>query len=145
MVQSSSRDEKKDRGMDKDYLKWMPIKVEINNKTVRSLNFKERDIWICNVGENIGFEEDGKGGGFSRPVLVVKKFGRNMCFIVPLSTTKKRGWFYHPFDGHTGTVSVVLLSQARVVDSLRLRRKIGFASENDFSEITTRLKEVFGL
>jgi mRNA interferase MazF len=131
--------------MDKNYIQWMPAKARINNKTARVPNFKERDIWISNVGENIGFEEDGKGRDFTRPVLILKKFGRNMCFVVPLSTTNKSGWFYHPFDSHTGTMSVALLSQVRVIDSLRLRRKIGVAGEDDFSKIKDRIKEVFGL
>ena len=56
--------------MYKDYRLWNRIKKEANNLNLRPLWYKERDIWICNLGENIGFEEDGKGKDFTRPVLI---------------------------------------------------------------------------
>ena len=53
----------------KDYERWMPIKSKIHNNAGR-VEFKERDIFWISVGENIGFEEDGKNALFNRPVLV---------------------------------------------------------------------------
>ena len=32
--------------------------------------FNNREIWFLNLGENIGFEQNGKGDEFLRPVLV---------------------------------------------------------------------------
>ncbi|MDR1068051.1 MAG: type II toxin-antitoxin system PemK/MazF family toxin [Clostridiales Family XIII bacterium] len=132
--------------MNKKYFhQWGEIKTSINNDKERVAFFSERDIWIANLGENIGYEEDGKGDTYSRPILIIRTYGKNMCFVVPLSTTGKRGYFYHEFDGHTGKMSVVLLSQARVIDGLRLRRKIGYASENDFKAIKKRLRNILGI
>jgi len=41
-----------------------------------------QDLIICtnlaSLGKNIGYEQDGNGSGFSRPVLVVKKFNNQM-------------------------------------------------------------------
>jgi len=34
------------------------------------MGYKKRETWICNIGENIGFEEDGKGNEFTRPVII---------------------------------------------------------------------------
>ena len=51
--------------MYKNYTEWMNVKREINDSNLRPLWYKERDIWICNLGENIGFEEDGKRGSLS--------------------------------------------------------------------------------
>ena len=130
---------------DKDYKLWMPVKSSINNELNRPIGFKRREIWIANIGENIGFEEDGKGARFVRPVLIIRTYGKNMCYIVPLSTTHKRGRFYLPIEGHTGKESVVLLSQARIIDSARLRRKIGFIDEDSFEIVKEKLKGVLGL
>lgn len=121
--------------MKKDYKIWMPIKSEINNNELCPRGFKAREIWICNVGENVGFEEDGKGNDFTRPVLILKVFNKRFCYVIPLSKTEKRGKYYYAFDGKTGRKSVALLSQIRAVDSVRLRDKIGMANKKDFEEI----------
>lgn len=128
----------------KDYADWMVVKAEIHNKELRPAGFKPREIWIANVGENVGHEEDGKGARFTRPVLIVAAYGR-MCFVLPLSTTGKRGRYYHAFDGHTGQTSVALLSHGHAVDSARLRRKAGYASNVDFEEIKRKFSELIGL
>ncbi len=125
--------------MEKDYSLWTPVKKEINNLNLRPLGCKEKEVWICNLGENVGFEEDGKGNDFTRPVLILKVFNQNFCHIVPLSTTEKRGKYYFPFDSQTGKTSVAILSQSKSVDTLRLREKIGFASQKDFNEIKRHL------
>jgi mRNA interferase MazF len=131
--------------MKKDYKIWMPVKAGINNNGAYPRGYKEREIWVCNVGENIGFEEDGKGNNFIRPVLILKVFNRQFCHIVPLSKAKKSGRFYYSFDGKTGNTSMALLSQSRAIDSSRLLRKIGVADSNDFTEIKNRIKGVLSL
>ncbi len=121
--------------MKKDYKIWMPIKSGIHNNEKFPLGIKEREIWICNLGDNMGFEEDGKGEDFTRPVLILKVFNRRFCYVVPLSKTEKRGKYYYAFDGKTGIKSVALLSQIKAIDSVRLRNKIGMANKKDFEEI----------
>jgi len=128
--------------MQKDYSEWTPLKKEINNINLRPKGCREREIWICNVGENIGFEEEGKGKEFTRPVLIMKVFNKFFCHIVPLSTTDKRGKFYFPFDGKTGKTSVALLSQSKAIDTARLSRKVGFIEEKEFLEIKRKIQEI---
>jgi len=128
--------------MKKDYKKWMPVKVNINNSGAYPVGYKERDVWICNVGENIGFEEDGKGDDYTRPVLILKVFNRKFCHIVPLSTTDRRGRYYYSFDGKTGKTSVAILSQTRSVDATRLHEKIGKISQDDFDKIKKQIIEL---
>jgi len=128
--------------MQKDYSVWMPLKTKIHNSESRPGGFREREIWICSIGENIGFEEDGKGYDFARPVLILKVFNRNFCHIVPLSTTDKRGKFYYPFDGKTGKTSVALLSQSKPIDSTGLSRKLGVMEEKEFAEIKQLIKNI---
>ncbi len=131
-----------ERIMLKDYSKWTPIKSKIHNKDLIPVGFKEREIWVCNLGENVGFEEDGKGKDFTRPVLILKIHSRKLCYIVPLSTTSNRGKYYYNFNGKTGKVSVALLGQSRVIGTARLRNKIGKASKEDFEEIKKRIFEI---
>jgi mRNA interferase MazF len=128
--------------MKKDYKIWTPIKSEINNNELCPRGIKEREIWICNVGDNIGFEEDGKGDDFTRPVLIFKVFSKRFCYVIPLSKTEKRGKYYYAFDGNNGITSVALLSQLRSMDSSRFRDKIGFVKKEEFEEIKKRILEL---
>ncbi len=128
--------------MKKDYKIWTPVKIRINNNEAYPIGFKERDIWVCNIGENIGFEEDGKSEDFTRPVLILKVFNRKFCHVVPLSKTGRRGKYYYAFDGKTGKISVAVLSQTRSVDASRLHEKIGKISKKDFEEIKRQLTEL---
>jgi mRNA interferase MazF len=130
---------------EKDYRQWMPVKAELHNEASRPIGYKEREIWLCNIGENIGYENDGKGRRFVRPVLIVTAFNRQTCFVVPLSTTPKRTRFHFAFDGNTGKESVALLSQPRAIDASRLHRKIGIVSERDFNVLRGLLAESLGL
>ncbi|MDQ7009415.1 MAG: hypothetical protein Q9M94_03950 [Candidatus Gracilibacteria bacterium] len=59
--------------MEKDFDKWNKLKKNINNKK-QKFYVKEREVWSVKMGQNVGFEEDGKGKDFERPVLVLKKF-----------------------------------------------------------------------
>lgn len=131
--------------MNKDYSDWLPVKAEIHNSGSAPAGYNEREVWFCSIGENIGFEEDGKGEKFIRPVLIMKIYNQFFCHIVPLSTTEKRGKFYFAFDGGTGQTSVALLSQSRAISSARLHRKIGVMSEEDFIEVKQQIKELLGL
>lgn len=60
----------------KDYKNWHNLKLKIeNNGTKKKKKFREREIWWCSLGENIGFEQDGKNEKFERPILVLRKSG----------------------------------------------------------------------
>ncbi len=60
------------------------LKKQVNEK--RSIFYvKEREIWYAHLGHNVGFEEDGKGKDFKRPVLVLKKIG-NVFAVLPMTT-----------------------------------------------------------
>ncbi len=123
--------------MIKDYEKWMPVKAALNNAENRPL-YKEREVFWVSIGENVGFEEDGKNERFNRPVLVLKKFSAGMCWGVPLSTTKKRGKYYLPIQLN-GAVSVALLSQLRTFDTSRFNSKIGMVSVTDYELVRKKI------
>lgn len=68
----------------------MTRKEHIESKQHNPPFFKERDIWWCAVGENVGTEVCGKGKNFSRPVLVLKRLSRRNFFGLPMTTKSKK-------------------------------------------------------
>lgn len=85
------------------------IDGEKNTKIV-----KERDIVFLSIGENVGFEQNGKGKDFLRPVLVYKKFSSNVFLGIPLTKVKKDGEFYLSFF-FKEKISTAILSQIRLL------------------------------
>ena len=73
----------------KDFVNWHKVKKSIDEKEKR-INFQIRDVFFCSIGENVGFEQDGRGEEFLRPVVVVKKFNNEVFLGVPLTHTNKK-------------------------------------------------------
>lgn len=132
--------------MEKDYRDWTPLKQTLNNTDESRLFFHEREIWYCHLGENIGFEQDGRGDQFLRPIVIIRKFNNDIFWGVPLTRTQKNLPFYFTFvvqsdtDTNVDEKSTAVLSQIRLVDAKRLRRMIGYISEKDFPLIKKKLK-----
>ena len=130
--------------MKKDYRKWTPLKQTLNNDAGPRLFFHEREVWYCHLGENIGFEQDGRGEQYLRPVVIVRKFNNEVFWGVPLTRTQKNLPFYFTFvlqtDPSTSEKSTAVLSQLRLVDAKRLRRLIGYVSEEDIVLLKEKLK-----
>jgi mRNA-degrading endonuclease toxin of MazEF toxin-antitoxin module len=126
----------------KDFIYWHTIKRDIHNQRPR-IYFKEREIWFCHLGENIGFEQDGRGNEFLRPVLIVKKFNHELFWALPL-TKKHRpdNPYYFAFTFKDGVTSSAILSQLRMLDSKRLKYQSGTASEMHFSSIKTKIRQL---
>lgn len=122
--------------MKKEFDKW--------NKTKKSINIKpdnfgvhEREIWWLSLGVNIGVEIDGKHEGFERPALVLRKFNRQMVWVLPTTTRGKDVRFYEKFL-FDGREYFVVLTQLRTVSTKRFIRKIGMMSQADFTRISAR-------
>jgi mRNA interferase MazF len=124
--------------MSKKFDNWNEIKKNLHGEH-KAVIFKERDIFWVSIGINIGYEQDGKGEIFSRPVVIVKKYNNNLFFGVPLSTTIREGSFFFSFD-FNNEISSALLVQGRVYDAKRLENKIGMISKNDFESLKSKLK-----
>jgi mRNA interferase MazF len=75
--------------------KWNKIK-KLAEKTESPFIIDEGDIRWCKFGVNVGYEITGKGETFSRPVLIIKKFSRDVFWGVPITTKNKKGsWFFY--------------------------------------------------
>lgn len=138
--------------MDKEkevFDKWNIEKQCINNRNQDNVFIKTREIWYTKMGQNIGFEENGKNE-FTRPVLVIKKVG-NLFFTIALTTQGKiSSPFYHKlseiilYGNNERNInnSYAILSQARIMDKKRFEEKIGIISGTEFLIIKQKLTEL---
>jgi hypothetical protein len=84
------------------------------------------------IGQNIGYETDGKGDGFLRPVLILRKFSRESFLGIPLTTSKKDDMFHYEFLlNSNGKINYATLSQVKLFDAKRLHAKLGTISVKD--------------
>ena len=127
----------KDFMMEENFDKWNQIKQKTQNME-ETIFFKERDIFWAKLGKNIGFEQDGKGEEFTRPVIIIKKYTPNMVLVVPLSRTLRDGSFFFQFQ-FKEKISTALLVQNRMLSSKRLVKKIGKIDELNFKILKEKL------
>lgn len=118
----------------------MVIKQKIENNAGRPL-YHERELWWCAMGSNVGYEADGKGKAYIRPVLIVKDFNRSVFWGVPMTTQIKTGKYYFTIESNKGVPTQLVLSQLRLIDSKRLNRKLGMVNEELFMEIKKAIAE----
>ena len=71
--------------MTKRFDEWNDTKKTVHKKT-EVAHFREREIYVSTLGSNVGFEQDGKGDDFVRPVLVVRKFSKYSFIGIPLTS-----------------------------------------------------------
>ncbi len=105
--------------MKKDYDAWNIYKKSIDNRYIENLNIKVGEIYWCKLGLNIGVEQNGKNKEFSRPVLVLKKFSKELILVAPLTTKIHIGNWYYDLDIFSYPVQVIL-SQIKPIDRKRL-------------------------
>ncbi len=127
--------------MKKDFQRWHQLKSDLHEKSGQAL-FQEREIWWCALGANVGFEQDGSGELFTRPVLILTKFNLDVCLVVPLTARLKKGKYYFPVGNITGRDAVAVLSQIRFIDRKRLAKKIATLNESTFQKLTAQIIEV---
>lgn len=127
--------------MGKDFDRWNEIKKELHENEIRKL-YHAREIWWCSLGENIGFEQDGDGTEYQRPVLILKGLSKNTCLIIPLTASPHK----HPMRIPLGLVekkeASAIISQMRVVDTKRFINKICFVDKKIFETIRKIVKDM---
>ena len=149
--------------MEKDFKKWHGKKELIDEIKQRPF-FHEREIWFCHIGLNIGFEQDGSGDRYLRPVLILRKFNNEeflrpvvivrkftdkIFWGIPLTRSKehhkinkKSEKYYYSLVFIPGVKSVAILSQIRLIDARRLARLMGMMEEKDFKMLKQKLKDL---
>jgi len=117
---------------EKDFDDWNEVKKGIEKLQYRP-HFREKEIWWCCVGVNIGSEQDGKGKGYMRPVLILKKTSYRTFIGISITKTLREDSehiaFYFEYDLHT-----MIINQIRNYDSKRLKNKMGTISNYLFDK-----------
>lgn len=119
---------------------WNRLKQRTDAQEHR-VYFHEREIWMGKWGENIGYEQNGKGEEFLRPILIVKKFNNALFWGVALTSKPKTGKFYFEFSFQPDIKSYAILSQLRLFDAKRLQFLKGHIAEKDFSTLKKNLTQ----
>ncbi len=125
----------------KDFLGWFTLK-KITHETRGSALFHEREVWWCMLGANVGYEIDGTGSGFARPIVIVKKFNLDTCLVVPLTGRVKKGKYYLPLGMVEDREASAVLSQIRLVDRKRLTKKIETLSKPVFRKLLEAIVKI---
>jgi len=122
----------------KDFDGWNNYKKKISCGEA-SVFFREREVWWCAFGINVGVEMDGKNLFYERPILILRKINRTSAWILPLSSRlKKSTYFYHL----ASLSSYVSLSQIKMIDTRRLLRKDSSISLQEYLEIIEKIKNI---
>jgi mRNA interferase MazF len=125
--------------MQKDFDKWNGQKKDLNERSDFPF-YHEREIWWCALGVNVGFEQDGTGKSFDRPVVIIRGFSQQTFFAVALTGRKRTGRFHFPIGLVEEREASALLSQVRVIDTKRLLRKVGTLDEDTFQDLVRALQ-----
>jgi mRNA interferase MazF len=136
--------------MEKNFDAWNDQKKAIHKDAV-NVFFHPRELWFAHLGVNVGFEQDGRGGEFLRPVLVVRKFNNEVLWALPLTRTSKPDNPYYADFNYTAfpeietaplLQSVAILSQLRLIDGKRLRYKVGTVHADEFGTIKEKIRRL---
>ena len=118
----------------KRFPEWLKVKATLD-EVGRLTGFSEGQVWWVAIGENVGVEINGKNEHFNRPVLIYKKLSEFGFLGIPLTSQKRGGSWYVPFE-FRGKTSYAALSQIRVLSVFRLQQApIGKVSPIDLERI----------
>ena len=121
----------------KDFNTWNRVKQSTDQKE-DVFGVHQREVWWVSFGVNIGVEIDGKHGNFERPALIIRKFNRQMLWVLPTTSQVKDSKFYERFIFERQQYFVAL-TQLRTISTKRLLRKAGMISSEDFEKILQRV------
>ncbi len=128
--------------MHKDFDTWNGEKKRVNARVLRDdFFYHPREVWWTAIGLNVDVETDGKQASFERPVLVIRKFNKEMFWGVPMTSRPYNGPYHHKVTHEEGE-SWAMLSQLKIFSTKRLRRRVGMISETDFKDIRTKLSKL---
>lgn len=103
----------------KNFDNWNTVKQGLHYEEKTKSSVRAGEIRWTSFGVNIGSEIDGKGGSFTRPVLIIHTIGNHLALVVPMSTKMKHVAGYLPFFFRKKIVSLCI-HQMRIVSQRRI-------------------------
>lgn len=124
------------------FAQWNETKIQLDARPHPDFYFYEREVWWAALGQNIGHEINGKHANFERPVLILKKYSRYTCLVLPLTTVIRPGasWQFPLQAG--GKNAAALLNESCSISTKRLLKKIDRVEIDVFVEIVTAYFEL---
>lgn len=128
--------------MEKHFDEWNELKKSVDGQADYLPLYHERQIRWCRLGVNVGFEQDGTGQDFSRPILILKGFSRRVCLVIPLTTSAKRNRYHVAVGSVGGRQAYAIISQLRLVDTRRLDTLIETLDIELFTSVRKAIKDM---
>ena len=126
----------------KDFDAWNERKKQID-ALGRFQHPKEREIWWCRIGMNVGTEIYGKGKDYERPVLVINAEGEQSCIVIPITSKIRAKKYSCLIQTQDGTIHSALLFQIKNADKRRFRRKMYVLSEQEYRKVRTYFEKLY--
>ena len=106
----------------KKFDEWNEVKKDTDYNT-RIIGIKPREIFWAKIGENVGYEQNGKGDNFARPVLIIKKLTKELFLGIPLtSSIREDSDYFHPFVYHNSANGEV--KNTALILQMKVRRTL---------------------
>src|SRR3989339_2240089 len=128
----------------KNFHDWNIKKIKIDkNETFN--HPREKEIWWCSIGINIGSEVYGKGADYTRPVLVINAEGSESFIGIPLTSNIKSKKYACIIKTDDGALHTALIYQIRSFDKRRLTERKYILSTEEYSKIKKYFNRLYKL
>lgn len=128
------------QNMEKDFDRWNSNKKRID-AGLNKVDYHEREIWWCSIGVNVGSEQLSQTGDFSRPVVIIRRFTRDIFWGIPLTTKIKERIPFRIRIMVEDIENDALVLQMRAYDRKRLVRKIGVLPKETFAVLVETITD----
>lgn len=108
----------------------------------KAIYFREREVWWCSLGINIGSEQNGKNAMFERPIIIIKRFSTDLIWIIPLTTSSKKNLFNVEIFG-LGIKQSAVISHFKSISPKRLLRKVATLSDDEYEKVLRAIIGIF--
>lgn len=126
------------------FIDWTKKKVRHHINDDVEKYFREKEIWWAAMGKNIGYEIDGKNELFLRPVLILKKYSKEMMFVLPTTTKIKDPLpWYQYMVGVGNKNNAVVINQGKTMSSRRLLSKMDTLESSVYDKVLSKFIEQF--
>ncbi len=126
----------------KNFDDWNKKKIEIDS-FIEFQHPKERDIWWCRIGINIGSEVYGKGKEYTRPVLIINSESSENCVCIPLSSKVKNTKYSCVIKTEDDKLHTALVFQVRGIDKRTLKERVYILSEEEYKKVRIIFDKLF--